>query len=117
MYQENLGNDIYQLDNDIYQNDNDIYQDDMYYPPIDNYNWSPNLFAKLTSFLQESTSPDVIRMGIIAGIRNSVSTEETPTTWDKVEAMRRYVDRDYRRTPPLCRFFVPHNGRATVCSQ
>ena len=92
MYQENLDNDIYQLDNDIYQDDNDIYQDDMYYPPIDNYNWSPNLFAKLTSFLQESTSPDVIRMGIIAGIRNSVSTEETPTTWDKVEAMRRYVD-------------------------
>ena len=92
MYQENLDNDIYQLNNDIYQDDNDIYQDDMYYPPIDNYNWSPNLFAKLTSFLQESTSPDVIRMGIIAGIRNSVSTEETPTTWDKVEAMRRYVD-------------------------
>ena len=92
MYQENLDNDIYQLNNDIYQDDNDIYQDDMYYPPIDNYNWSPNLFAKLTSFLQESTSPDVIRMGIIAGIRNSVSTEETPTRWDKVEAMRRYVD-------------------------
>ena len=74
MYQEKLDNDIYQLDNDIYQDDNDIYLDDMYYPPIDNYNWSPNLFAKLTSFLQESTSPDVIRMGIIAGIRNSVST-------------------------------------------
>ena len=49
MYQENLDNDIYQLNNDIYQDDNDIYQDDMYYPPIDNYNWSPNLFAKLTS--------------------------------------------------------------------
>lgn len=41
MYQENLDNDIYQLNNDIYQDDNDIYQDDMYYPPIDNYNWSP----------------------------------------------------------------------------
>ena len=118
MYQENLDNDIYQSDNDIYQNNNDIYQldndiyqdnngmyqddnniyqndndiyqddNDMYYPPVDNYDWSPNLFAKLTSFLQTSTSPDVIRMGIIAGIRNSVSTEETPTRWDKVEAMR-----------------------------
>lgn len=99
IYQDNNGmyqddNNIYQNDNDIYQDDNDMYQNDndMYYPPVDNYDWSPNLFAKLTSLLQTSTSPDVIRMGIIAGIRNSVSTEETPTRWDKVEAMRRYVD-------------------------
>ena len=152
MYQENLDNDIYQSDNDIYQNNNDIYQldndiyqdnngmyqddnniyqndndiyqddNDMYYPPVDNYDWSPNLFAKLTSFLQTSTSPDVIRMGIIAGIRNSVSTEETPTRWDKVEAMRRYVDSvnqdwDCQRILSSCRFFIPPNGWAMACSQ
>ena len=72
--------------------DNDIYQDDMNYFPVEEYNWSPNLFAKLVSYLKESVSPDVIRLGVIAGIRNSTSTEDAPTNWDKVEAMRRYVD-------------------------
>lgn len=72
--------------------DNDIYQDDMNYFPVEEYNWSPNLFAKLVSYLNESVSPDVIRLGVIAGRRNSTSTEDAPTNWDKVEAMRRYVD-------------------------
>ena len=49
--------------------DNDNYQDDMNYSPVEEYNWSPNLFAKLVSYLNESVSPDVIRLGIIAGIR------------------------------------------------
>ena len=72
--------------------DNDNYQDDMNYFPVEEYNWSPNLFAKLVSYLNESVSPDVIRLGIIAGIRKSSSTEDAPTNWDKVETMRRYVD-------------------------
>ena len=70
--------------------DNDNYQDDMNYYPVDN--WSPNLFAKLASYLNESVSPDVIRLGIIAGIRKSSSAEDAPANWDKVETMRRYVD-------------------------
>lgn len=72
--------------------DNDNYQDDMNYSPVEEYNWSPNLFAKLVSYLKESVSPDVIRLGIIAGIRKSSSTEDAPANWDKVETMRRYVD-------------------------
>lgn len=74
--------------------DNDIYQDDYYYSaPVEPMNWSPNLFAKLVDYLQCSTSPDVIRLGIIAGVRTVASTdEEIPTSWDKVETMRRYVD-------------------------
>lgn len=72
--------------------DNDNYQDDMNYYPVEEYNWSPNLFAKIVSYLNESVSPDVIRLGIIAGIRKSSSTEDAPTNWDKVETMRRYVD-------------------------
>lgn len=71
--------------------DNDNYQDDMNYSPVEEYNWSPNLFAKIVSYLNESVSPDVIRLGIIAGIRKSSSTEDAPTNWDKVETMRRYV--------------------------
>lgn len=72
--------------------DNDNYQDDMNYYPVEEYNWSPNLFAKLVSYLNESVSPDVIRLGIIAGIRKSSSAEDASTNWDKVETMRRYVD-------------------------
>ena len=72
--------------------DNDNYQDDMNYYPVEEYNWSPNLFAKIVSYLNESVSPDVIRLGIIAGIRKSSSAEDAPTNWDKVETMRRYVD-------------------------
>ena len=74
--------------------DNDNYQDDMNYYPVEEYNWSPNLFAKLVSYLNESVSPDVIRLGIIAGIRKSSSAEDASTNWDKVETMRRYVDSD-----------------------
>lgn len=68
--------------------------DDFYYQaPVEQMNWAPNLFAKLVDYLQRSTSPDVIRMGIIAGIRVAAPSEnEKPTTWDKVENMRRYVD-------------------------
>lgn len=55
--------------------------------------WAPNLFAKLVDYLQYSTSPDVIRMGIIAGVRTAAPTEtEINTSWDQVETMRRYVD-------------------------
>ncbi|MDQ9766371.1 hypothetical protein RFZ33_04650, partial [Acinetobacter baumannii] len=64
----------------------------MNYYPVEEYNWSPNLFAKLASYLNESVSPDVIRLGIIAGIRKSSSAEDAPANWDKVETMRRYVD-------------------------
>ena len=82
----------------IYMNqeyfENDIYQDAFFYQaPAEQINWAPNLFAKLVNYLQFSTSPDVIRMGIIAGVRDAAPSElETPTTWDKVEYMRRYVD-------------------------
>lgn len=78
MYQDNL--------------DYDIYQDDMYASPEIENNWSPNLFAKLAKCIQASLSPDVIRMGIIAGIRNSSSQELDSTNWEKVEAMRHYID-------------------------
>lgn len=72
----------------------DTRQDDFFYQaPVEPMNWGPNLFARLVDYLQTSTSPDVIRMGIIAGIRNTAPSEdENPTTWDKVENMRRYVD-------------------------
>lgn len=61
--------------------------------PGESMNWQPNLFAKLVNYLQISTSPDVIRMGIIAGIRAASPSEaELPSTWDEVENMRRYVD-------------------------
>ena len=72
----------------------DLYQDSFMNPaPAESMSWAPNLFAKLVSYLQGSTSPDVIRMGTIAGIRLSApSNDEIPTTWDKVENMRRYVD-------------------------
>lgn len=60
---------------------------------MDDFNWSPNLFAKLVDCINNSVSPDVIRMGIISDIKNSAtSAEEIPTNWDKVENMRRYVD-------------------------
>lgn len=78
MYQDNL--------------DYDIFQDGMYdYPEVES-SWSPNLFAKLVRCIQTSLSPDVIRMGIIAGIRNSSTQELDSTKWDKVEAMRHYID-------------------------
>ena len=72
----------------------DLYQDSFMNPAlVESISWAPNLFAKLVSYLQGSTSPDVIRMGTIAGIRVSAPSEgEIPTTWDKVENMRRYVD-------------------------
>lgn len=80
------------MDNNYIEYDN--YQDDYMFPAMaEPMGWAPNLFAKLVNYLQFSTSPDVIRMGIIAGIRTiAPSDEELPTTWDKVEAMRRYVD-------------------------
>ena len=62
------------------------------YSPVEEYNWSPNLFSKLASYLKKSVSPDVIRLGIIAGIRKSSFAADAPTNWDKVETMRRYVD-------------------------
>lgn len=72
----------------------DIYQDSFMNPvPAEPISWAPNLFAKLVNYLQESISPDVIRLGTIAGIRVTAPSEgEVPTTWDKVENMRRYVD-------------------------
>jgi hypothetical protein len=33
--------------------DNDNYQDDMNYSPVEEYNWSPNLFSKLASYLKK----------------------------------------------------------------
>lgn len=78
MYQDNL---------DYY-----IYQDDMYNSPVLESNWSPNLFAKLVKCIQTSLSPDVIRMGTIAGIRNTSIQEQNSTNWEKVEAMRHYID-------------------------
>lgn len=72
---------------------NEYYDQGFYTPPMDDFNWSPNLFAKLVDCINNSVSPDVIRMGIISDIKNSTaSDEETPTNWDKVENMRRYVD-------------------------
>ena len=58
----------------------------------DDYEWSPNLFAKLVNCIQNSVSPDVIRMGVIADIKNSNSEEEPYSNWEKVENMRRYLD-------------------------
>ena len=78
MYQDNL--------------DNDIYEDDYYDTPIEQSNWGPNLFARIVEFLQKSTSPDVIRLGIIADVRNPIQSEDSSTQWEKVETMRRYAD-------------------------
>lgn len=72
--------------------DNDIYEDDNYDTPIERSNWGPNLFARIVEFLQQSTSPDVIRLGIIADVRNSTQSEDPSTHWEKVETMRRYAD-------------------------
>lgn len=80
-------------DNGYYDHNDNGYNDQGFYtPPVDDFNWSPNLFAKLVDCINNSVSPDVIRMGIIADIKNSTSDTETPTNWDKVENMRRYVD-------------------------
>lgn len=78
MYQDNL--------------DNDIYEDDYYDTPIERSNWGPNLFARIVEFLQKSTSPDVIRLGIIADVRNSTQSEDPS-----------YQLGEGRNHAPLCR--------------
>ena len=108
---------------DQYYTEYNMDQNDFYDPfPMEPMGWAPNLFAKLVKYLQNSTSPDVIRMGMIAGIRNVVQTEEEkPTSWDKVENMRRYVDSvnrglDFLTIPTCCTYSVHPNGQAMACS-
>lgn len=102
--------------------DNDNYQDDMNYSPVEEYNWSPNLFAKIVSYLNESVSPDVIRLGIIAGIRKSSSTEDAPTIgirWKPCAVMWIALTEDWacHRMRPSCLFFIQPNGRVMDFSQ
>ena len=68
------------------------YQEDYIDSPVDDFDWMPNLFAKLANHLRTSTSPDVIRLGIIGCIRNNEPGDNSLLQWDDLETMRRYID-------------------------
>ena len=72
--------------------DNNYYQEDYIDSPVDDFDWMPNLFAKLANHLRTSTSPDVIRLGIIGCIRNNEPGDNSLLQWDDLETMRRYID-------------------------
>ena len=72
--------------------DNNYYQEDYIDSPVDDFDWMPNLFAKLANHLRTSTSPDVIRLGIIGCIRNNEPGDDSLLQWEEVETMRRYID-------------------------
>ena len=87
--------------------DNDNYQEDMNYFPVEEYYWSPNLFAKLVSYLNESVSPDVIRLGVIAGIRKSCAVMWIALTEDWA----------CHRMRLSCLFSIQPNGQVMDFSQ
>lgn len=102
--------------------DNDNYQDDMNYYPVEEYNWSPNLFAKLVSYLNESVSPDVIRLGIIAEKEN----HHPPRThlpigirWKPCAVMWIALTEDWacQRMRLSCLFSIQPNGQVMDFSQ
>ena len=72
--------------------DNNYYQEDYIDSPVDDFDWMPNLFAKLANHLRTSTSADVIRLGTIGCIRNNEPGDDSPLQWEEVETMRRYID-------------------------
>lgn len=72
--------------------DNNYYQEDYIDSPVDDFDWMPNLFAKLANHLQTSTSADVIRLGTIGCIRNNEPGDDSLLQWEEVETMRRYID-------------------------
>lgn len=72
--------------------DNNHYQEDYIDSPVDDFDWMPNLFAKLANHLRTSTSADVIRLGTIGCIRNHEPGDDSLLQWEEVETMRRYID-------------------------
>ena len=72
--------------------DNNYYQEDYIDSPVDDFDWMPNLFAKLANHLRTSTSADVIRLGTISCIRNHEPGDDSLLQWEEVETMRRYID-------------------------
>ena len=72
--------------------DNNYYQEDYIDSPVDDFDWMPNLFAKLANHLRTSTSADVIRLGTIGYIRNNEPGDDSLLQWEEVETMRRYID-------------------------
>ena len=72
--------------------DNNYYQEDYIDSPVDDFDWMPNLFAKLANHLRTSTSADVIRLGTIGCIRNNERGDDSLLQWEEVETMRRYID-------------------------
>ena len=72
--------------------DNNYYQEDYIDSPVDDFDWMPNLFAKLANHLRTSTSADVIRLGTIGCIRNNEPGDDSLLQWEEVETMRRYID-------------------------
>ena len=57
--------------------DNNYYQEDYIDSPVDDFDWMPNLFAKLANHLRTSTSADVIRLGTIGSTKGQIH-EITP---------------------------------------
>lgn len=82
----------YSMYQDLDLTDNNYYQEDYIDSPVDDFDWMPNLFAKLANHLRTSTSADVIRLGTIGCIRNNELGDESLLQWEEVETMRRYID-------------------------
>lgn len=82
----------YSMYQDLDFTDNNYYQEDYIDSPVDDFDWMPNLFAKLANHLRTSTSADVIRLGTIGCIRNNEPGDDSLLQWEEVETMRRYID-------------------------
>lgn len=82
----------YSMYQDLDFTDNNYYQEDYIDSPVDDFDWMPNLFAKLANHLRTSTSADVIRLGTIGCIRNNEPGDDSLIQWEEVETMRRYID-------------------------
>lgn len=82
----------YSMYQDLDFTDNNYYQEDYIDSPVDDFDWMPNLFAKLANHLRTSTSADVIRLGTIGYIRNNEPGDDSLLQWEEVETMRRYID-------------------------
>lgn len=65
--------------------DNNHYQEDYIDSPVDDFDWMPNLFAKLANHLRTSTSADVIRLGTIGCIRNHEPGDDSLLQWEEVD--------------------------------
>lgn len=82
----------YSMYQDLDFTDNNYYQEDYIDSPVDDFDWMPNLFAKLANHLRTSTSADVIRLGTIGCIRNNEPGDDSLLQWEEAETMRRYID-------------------------